>query len=130
MQEKQVTIGGYTYPLEEPFLVLATQNPIEQEGTYPLPEAQIDRFMFKLLIGYPDRSEEREILDRMTARPEPAARQVADANQVLEARRLVTEIYVDGRVKEYVLDVIRATREPAAMRLADLRQDGTTGSRS
>ena len=120
MQEKQVTIGGHTHVLEEPFLVLATQNPIEQEGTYPLPEAQVDRFMFKLLVRYPERREEREILDRMTTGEQPAAQPVVGAARVLEARRLVGDIYVDGRVKEYVLDVVRATREPAGMRLPDL----------
>jgi MoxR-like ATPase len=120
MQEKQVTIGGRTYPLEEPFLVLATQNPIEQEGTYPLPEAQVDRFMLKLLVTYPDRAAERVMLDRMTAGAEPEVRPVVDAAQVLRARELVRQIYVDGRVKEYVLDVARATREPAAMQLPAL----------
>ena len=121
MQEKQVTIGGQSLPLPELFLVLATQNPIEHEGTYPLPEAQVDRFMFKLLVGYPGRSEEREVLDRMTAGPEPEARPVLDPARVLHARRLVREVYVDDRVKEYVLDVVGATRDPAAVGLGDLR---------
>jgi MoxR-like ATPase len=120
MQEKQVTIGGQTFPLPELFLVLATQNPIEHEGTYPLPEAQVDRFMFKLVVTYPDRREEREVLDRMTAGPEPVARRVLDPEQVIRARRLVHEVYVDGRIKEYVLDLIAATRRPAGAGLADL----------
>jgi len=120
MQEKQVTIGGQTFPLPELFLVLATQNPIEHEGTYPLPEAQVDRFMFKLIVTYPDRGEEREVLDRMTAGPEPVARRVLDPEQVIRARRLVHEVYVDGRIKEYVLDLIAATRQPAGAGLPDI----------
>jgi MoxR-like ATPase len=120
MQEKQVTIGGQTFPLPEIFLVLATQNPIEHEGTYPLPEAQVDRFMFKLVVTYPDRSEEREVLDRMTAGPEPTARPVLAPEEILRARRLVHEVYVDGRIKEYVLDLIGATREPGPAGLAEL----------
>ncbi len=120
MQEKQVTIGGQTFPLPELFLVLATQNPIEHEGTYPLPEAQVDRFMFKLVVTYPERREEREILDRMTAGPEPTARPVLDPERVLRARQLVQEVYVDGRIKEYVLDLVAATRQPAAAGLPDL----------
>jgi MoxR-like ATPase len=120
MQEKQVTIGGQTFPLSELFLVLATQNPIEHEGTYPLPEAQVDRFMFKLVVTYPERRDEREVLDRMTAGPEPVARQVLDPERVLRARRLVQQVYVDGRIKEYVLDLVTATRQPAAAGLSDL----------
>ena len=120
MQEKQVTIGGQTFPLDELFLVLATQNPIEHEGTYPLPEAQVDRFMFKLVVTYPDRRDEREVLDRMTAGPEPTARQVLDPQRVMTARRLVQEVYVDGRIKEYVLDLISATRQPSDAGLPDL----------
>jgi MoxR-like ATPase len=114
MQEKQVTIGGETFPLPELFLVLATQNPIEHEGTYPLPEAQVDRFMFKLLVTYPGRQDERAVLDRMTAGTEPSARPVLNPEQIIRCRRLVHEVYVDGRIKEYVLDLIGATREPAA----------------
>jgi MoxR-like ATPase len=120
MQEKQVTIGGQTFPLPELFLVLATQNPIEHEGTYPLPEAQVDRFMFKLVVTYPERSEEREVLDRMTAGPEPVARPVLDPVSVLRARQSASEIYVDGRIKEYVLDLIAATRHPQAAGLDEL----------
>ena len=120
MQEKQVTIGGQTFPLNELFLVLATQNPIEHEGTYPLPEAQVDRFMFKLIVTYPDRHHERQVLDRMTAGPEPEVRTVLDPERVIRARRLVDEVYVDGRIKEYVLDLITATRRPDAAGLDDL----------
>jgi MoxR-like ATPase len=120
MQEKQVTIGGETLPLPALFMVLATQNPIEHEGTYPLPEAQVDRFMFKLIVTYPARQDEREMLDRMTAGSEPVARPVLDPDQVIQSRRLVQEVYVDGRIKEYVLDIIAATRQPASAGLPDI----------
>ena len=120
MQEKQVTIGGQTFPLPELFLVLATQNPIEHEGTYPLPEAQVDRFMFKLVVTYPERREEREVLDRMTAVEEPEATKVFDPAQVISARRLVQSVYTDERIKEYVLDLVGATRRPQDAGLADL----------
>ena len=120
MQEKQVTIGGQTFPLPGLFLVLATQNPIEHEGPYPLPEAQVDRFMFKLVVTYPERRDEREVLDRMTAGPEPTARHLLDPERVLRGRHLVQEVYVDGRIKEYVLDLVAATRKPAAAGLPDL----------
>ena len=113
MQEKQVTIGGQTFPLPELFLVLATQNPIEHEGTYPLPEAQVDRFMFKLVVTYPERRDEREVLDRMTVAEEPTARRILDPERILHARRLVHEVYADDRIKEYVLDLVAATRNPA-----------------
>ncbi len=113
MQEKQVTIGDQTYKLEEPFLVLATQNPIEQEGTYPLPEAQVDRFMLKLKIGYPSREEERNILDLMAKTgPPPATQAVVDAKQILEARRVINDIYVDDKVKDYIVDLVCCTRDP------------------
>ncbi|HEX6106128.1 MAG TPA: AAA family ATPase [Gemmatimonadales bacterium] len=120
MQEKQVTIGGRTFPLPELFLVLATQNPIEHEGTYPLPEAQVDRFMFKLVVTYPERRDEREVLDRMTAGPEPTARRLIEPERVLRARALVRTIYADDRIKEYVLDLLAATRSPAAAGLGEL----------
>jgi MoxR-like ATPase len=120
MQERQVTIGGETLPLPEPFLVLATQNPIEHEGTYPLPEAQVDRFMFKLVVSYPERREERLVLDRMVGAEEPVARAVVDPPKLLRARRAVHDIYADDRVKEYVLDLIAATRDPATAGLGDL----------
>ncbi|MGN6392326.1 MAG: AAA family ATPase [Gemmatimonadales bacterium] len=120
MQEKQVTIGGQTYPLPELFLVLATQNPIEHEGTYPLPEAQVDRFMFKLVVTYPDRRDERKVLDRMTAVDEPVGTAVMDPARVLAARRVVQQVYADERIKEYVLDLVGATRRPADAGLAEL----------
>jgi MoxR-like ATPase len=113
MQERQVTIGEQTFKLDEPFLVLATQNPIEQEGTYPLPEAQVDRFMLKLRIGYPTREEERQILDLMARTSgQPAASQVVEAKQILEAREVLNEIYVDDKVKDYIVDLVCCTREP------------------
>ncbi len=115
MQERQVTIGEQTFPLPEPFLVMATQNPIEQEGTYPLPEAQVDRFMLKVVVGYPSRAEERVVLDLMsTSAPLPAVSPVLDPAHVLEARRVVDSIYVDDKVKDYVVDLVWATRDPAA----------------
>jgi len=113
MQERQVTIGDTTYPLKEPFLVLATQNPIEQEGTYPLPEAQVDRFMLKLKIVYPDRKEEREILERMSKEEQPRASRVVETESILRARKVVEEVYMDDRVKEYILSIVFATRKPA-----------------
>ena len=113
MQEKQVTIGEHTFKLEEPFLVLATQNPIEQEGTYPLPEAQVDRFMLKLKIVYPARSEERQILDRMARTTDlPTVNPVVEADQILAARKLLNEIYLDDKVKDYIVDLVCATRDP------------------
>src|SRR5262245_36140335 len=118
MQEKQVTIGDQTFRLEEPFLVLATQNPIEQEGTYPLPEAQVDRFMLKLKIGYPSRDEERSILDLMARTSNiPSATAVVDAKQVLIARQVINDIYVDEKVKDYIVDLVCATREPEAHKI-------------
>src|SRR5438874_10936495 len=112
MQERQVTIGETTFKLDEPFLVLATQNPIEQEGTYPLPEAQVDRFMLKLKIGYPSRDEERMILDLMARTSNvPGATAVVDAKQVLRARQVINDIHVDDKVKDYIVDLVCATRE-------------------
>jgi len=113
MQERQVTIGDTTYPLKEPFLVLATQNPIEQEGTYPLPEAQVDRFMLKLKVVYPDRKEEREILERMSKEDQPRASRVVEIESILRARKVVEEVYMDDRVKEYILSIVFATRKPS-----------------
>lgn len=113
MEERQVTLGDKTYKLDDLYLVLATQNPIEQEGTYPLPEAQLDRFMMKVVINYPSRDEEREIINRMTGtKPEPVA-SVITPEVVLRAREVVKEIYVDEKIKDYVLDIIFATRHPA-----------------
>ncbi len=118
MQERQVTIGDQTYPLADPFLVLATQNPLEQEGTYQLPEAQLDRFMFKLNVGYPDRAEERRILDLMaTSKPDLKVNAVVDPQQVIASREIVNSIYIDDRVKDYIVDVVWATRDPAAYNL-------------
>jgi len=120
MQERQVTIAGNSYPLPEPFLVLATQNPLEQEGTYPLPEAQVDRFMLKLDISYPQREEEREIIRRMTARELPAVSSVVEPEQVLQARQLLNDIIVERKIEDYVLDLVFATREPGGQRLEEL----------
>jgi len=113
MQEKQVTIGDQTFRLEEPFLVLATQNPIEQEGTYPLPEAQVDRFMLKLKIVYPSRTEERQILDLMArTTPPPSVKPVVEPADILRARQVINDIYIDDKVKDYIVDLVCATREP------------------
>ena len=113
MQEKQVTIGDQTFLLEEPFLVLATQNPIEQEGTYPLAEAQVDRFMLKLKIGYPSREEERQILDLMARTSgQPSTHQVIQASDILSARQVINDIYLDDKVKDYIVDLVCCTREP------------------
>ncbi len=120
MQERQVTISDATYALEDPFLVLATQNPIEQEGTYPLPEAQIDRFMLKVIVDYPTRTEERVIMDRMTGATLPQVKPVIRPEDLLQARQVVQQIYVDDKIKEYVLDLIFATRYPTRNGLPDL----------
>ena len=119
MQEKQVTIGEQTFVLEEPFLVLATQNPIEQEGTYPLPEAQVDRFMLKLKIGYPSRQEERQILDLMARTSgTPVTHAVVEPKQILKARQVINDIYIDDKVKDYIVDLVCATREPETYKIA------------
>lgn len=112
MQERQVTIGENTFKLEEPFLVLATQNPIEQEGTYPLPEAQIDRFMLKLKVSYPNKKEELEIMDRNTQNQLPQAKKVISPQDIIKARAVLYEIYVDDKVKEYMVNIVHATRNP------------------
>jgi MoxR-like ATPase len=118
MQERQVTIGEQTFPLDQPFLVLATQNPIEQEGTYPLPEAQVDRFMLKLLVDYPNRDEERLILDRMAPqRGIPQVAEVLDPQQVFAARAVLDEIYMDDKVKDYIVTLVHATRAPQELGL-------------
>lgn len=124
MQEKQVTIGEKTFQLDEPFLVLATQNPIEQEGTYPLPEAQVDRFMLKLNIGYPSREEEREIMERMAVTSTNLdINAVISPADILAARRVVDEIYLDEKIKNYIIDLVFATREPASYNsLSDLNR--------
>jgi len=113
MQEMQVTLGDETHPLEQPFLVLATQNPIEQEGTYPLPEAQSDRFMLKVRVGYPQRAEEKEILRRVGLAEPPALEPRARREDVLAARATLASVYVDDKIQEYVLDLVTATRKPA-----------------
>ncbi len=127
MQERQVTIGDTTFPLGDPFVVLATQNPIEQEGTYPLPEAQVDRFLFKVSVGYPSRDEERTILDTMAVadtRPRGAApdggsvKAVVSPDRIRAARAVVDRIYMDEKVKEYILDLVHATRDPEAFRVS------------
>ncbi|MXW19105.1 MAG: AAA domain-containing protein [Gemmatimonadetes bacterium] len=120
MQERTVTIGENTFPLPSPFLVLATQNPIEQEGTYPLPEAQVDRFMLKLSVGYPDREEELEIMRRMSAGPEPKAEPVVTPDEILTAREAVETIYMDSKVERYIVDLVFATREPRESGLKEL----------
>ena len=114
MQERQVTIGESTYALEEPFMVLATQNPIEQEGTYPLPEAQVDRFMLKLRVTYPSRLEEREIMDRVDLLHPKTVERVVTKEQLIKAREVVNQIYVDDKAKNYIVDLVYATREPEA----------------
>ncbi|MBP3525637.1 MAG: AAA family ATPase, partial [Opitutales bacterium] len=121
MQERQVTIGGETFALPEPFLVLATQNPIDQEGTYQLPEAQVDRFMLKLKIGYPDKKEERIILDLMAkTKTGESVNTVVNPAQILSAREVVDEIYLDDKIKDYIVDIVFATREPEKYGLKNL----------
>ncbi len=121
MQERQVTIGGERFEMNEPFLVLATQNPIEQEGTYPLPEAQVDRFMLKLVVGYPSAEEERRILDRMAGgRPVPDVSVVAHADDILAARRAVEQLFVDDKARDYIVDLVQATRDPGAAGISGL----------
>ncbi|MBI5238834.1 MAG: MoxR family ATPase [Elusimicrobia bacterium] len=121
MQERHVTIGRHTYPLPEPFIVLATQNPIEQEGTYPLPEAQVDRFMLKIRITYPNKAEEKSILERMTAPAAPQCSRVAKPAQLVRARQIVSEIYLDEKIKNYIIELVFATRDPERHRLAKLK---------
>ena len=120
MQERQVTIGDSTYDLDDPFLVMATQNPIEQEGTYPLPEAQIDRFMLKVKVGYPSREEERRILDRVADGPEVEVESVVSLDDIRAAREAVKLVYMDDKIKDYIVTLVHATRFPAEVDLADL----------
>ncbi len=120
MEERQVTLGDTTYTLDEPFMVLATQNPIEQEGTYPLAEAQVDRFMMKLRLTYPTREEESAILNRMLVETPAAVGAVLDRNRLLELRQVADGVYLDDKLKRYILDLITATREPEAHGLGDL----------
>ena len=122
MQERQVTLAGETHPLPTPFLVLATQNPVEQEGTYTLPEAQVDRFMLKVVVGYPSKEEETQIIDRMAShRAKPAVRSVARPEQILSARRLLDQVYVDDLARDYIVELVFATREPSEHGLAGLQ---------
>jgi MoxR-like ATPase len=121
MQERQITIGNTTYQMDKLFLVLATQNPIEQEGTYPLPEAQVDRFMLKVVVDYPRPDEERLIIERMTGNPLPPVTPVVGPEQILHAREIVRRVYVDEKIKNYVLDLVLTTRNPGNNGLSDLR---------
>src|SRR5687767_14382719 len=120
MQERQVTIGDVTEKLPDPFLVMATQNPIEQEGTYALPEAQLDRFMLMIRVGYPNKGEERAIMDLMTSPVSPTASRVSSLEQIRSARKVVGQIYIDDTIRDYIVDVIHATREPRAYGLGEL----------
>jgi len=120
MQERQVTIGDTTYALKEPFVVMATQNPIEQEGTYRLPEAQVDRFLLMIKVGYPSRTEERLVVDRALVRDDVKVNKIVDAEQLLHARSIVKDIYVDDRIRDYIIEVVFATREPAQRGMRDL----------
>jgi MoxR-like ATPase len=139
MQEHQVTIGDETYPLDRPFMVMATQNPIEQEGTYPLPEAQIDRFMLHVQVGYPTRDEERKIMERMAQHTlregeedGPASvlksKRVVTPSEILQARKIISQVYVDEKIKDYVVDVVLATRDPKRAGLSDLTDMITHGA--
>lgn len=120
MQERQVTIGDATFKLPEPFLVLATQNPIEQEGTYPLPEAQVDRFMLKLSVGYPNKEEELEIMRRMTRADVPSVKPVVSPSEIISAKKALHEIYIDPKIENYIVDIVFATRNPKEYGLDDL----------
>jgi MoxR-like ATPase len=120
MAERQVTIGDETYKLNDPFLVLATQNPLEQEGTYPLPEAQVDRFMFKVIVTYPARDEELEVLNRMTTSHAPKVEKVIGPEELKKARELVSNIYIDEKVKNYIVEIVMATRQPKEYGLGSL----------
>ena len=120
MQERQITIGDNTFPLEEPFLVLATQNPIEQEGTYPLPEAQVDRFMLKIVIGYPSKEEEKMIIRENISGNFPVVNPVVSTQEIINARKVVREVYMDEKIEQYIIDIVFATRNPGDYKLAKL----------
>lgn len=120
MQERHVTLGDETYPLPEPFLVMATQNPIEQEGTYPLPEAQVDRFMLKVIVGYPTKDEEKQIIRMNNSGEFPRANKVVEPEDILKARKVVREVYMDEKIERYIVDMVYATRTPADYGLSDL----------
>lgn len=121
MQERQVTIGDHTFPLDNPFLVMATQNPIEQEGTYPLPEAQVDRFLLKVVIGYPTRDEEKLIIRQNLSSTRREIRPLLRPEEILDAQRVVEKIYIDEKIERYIVDIVFATRFPAEYGLADLQ---------
>lgn len=121
MQERQVTIGQETFDLDEPFMVLATQNPIEQEGTYPLPEAQVDRFMFKVKVNYPTKAEERAIMDRVDVLHKQSIEAVVTKQEIIEAREIVNSIYIDDKAKNYIVDLVHATRQPEAVGMPELK---------
>ena len=121
MQERQVTIGPNTYKLEEPFLVMATQNPIEQEGTYPLPEAQVDRFMLKIIVGYPKKEEEQKIIRQNLLQTFPVANQVISTDAIIKAREVVSEVYMDEKIEKYIVDIVFATRFPEQYKLEELK---------
>ena len=121
MQERQVTIGDETFPLDKPFLVMATQNPIEQEGTYPLPEAQTDRFLLKVVIGYPDKQEEKQIIRQNITDATEAVRPVVSLKEVLDVQQVVKKIYIDEKIENYIVDIVFATRDPKAYGLNDLK---------
>jgi MoxR-like ATPase len=121
MQERQVTIGDTTFGIDEPFLVLATQNPIEQEGTYPLPEAQVDRFMLKIFVDYPSREEERKIVDRMAVETDFNVQKMITPKEIIKARKLVESVYIDEKIKDYIISLIFATRDPAGAGIKDLK---------
>ncbi len=120
MQERQVTIGDETFKLDNPFMVLATQNPIEQEGTYPLPEAQVDRFLLKIKITYPNKEEEKEIVERIAVAGEPKIKAVVDPKAIIKAREICKKIYIDDKIKDYIIDLVFATREPGKFGLDEL----------
>jgi MoxR-like ATPase len=122
MQERQVTIGDTTFPLEEPFLVLATQNPIEQEGTYPLPEAQVDRFMLKIVIGYPSKDEEKMIIRQNIGLNETKVSRIIQTDDILKARAMVREVYMDEKIEKYIVDIVFASRNPKEYNLSRLEQ--------
>lgn len=121
MQERQVTIGSNTYKLEEPFLVMATQNPIEQEGTYPLPEAQVDRFMLKIVVGYPQKEEEQRIIRQNLLKSFPVANQVISTDAIIKARSIVSDVYMDEKIEKYIVDIVFATRFPEQYKLEELK---------
>ena len=121
MQERQVTIGDNTFPLKEQFLVLATQNPLEQEGTYPLPEAQVDRFMLKLVVGYPTKEEERQILRMNLEKSFPRVSKILSPDDIIKARDVVKEVYMDEKIEKYIMDIVFATRYPEEYKLGELK---------